>query len=132
MELRSWSTDAGGGEPSSLGSAVGIGCVALIVGVALCCNSGCTLGSVCGACVISWNGMGCTLFNCVANVRRAFLTGSPAARLGVVVEGGEVSIVIMSAADWRRKSSILIAGKGICFGKKVTVSQSRGVLVRGK
>ena len=76
--------------------------------------------------------MGCTLFNYVARVRRAFLTGSPVAKLGVVVDGGAVRIAIMSAADWCRKSSILIAGKGMCLGKKVTVLQSRGVRVRGK
>ena len=36
-----------------------------------------------------------------------FLTGSPSTKLGVVVDGGDVKMDIMSSADWRKKSSNL-------------------------
>ena len=89
-----------------------------------------TLGDACTSGVIS--GIGCTLFNCVASVNRAFLTGSPAARLGVVVDGGCVRMDMMSPAACLRWSVKFTVGKGIVVGKKVTVSQSLEVLVRGK
>ena len=93
---------------------------------------GCTLGDTAGAGHSFSDGIGWTRFSCIARVNKAFLTGSPAARLGVVVEGGSVNIDIMSSAACRRKLSNLISGNGISFGKNVTVSQARGVFVLGK
>ena len=43
-------------------------------------------------------GMGSILLSCVASVSNALRTGSPACRLGAVVEGGCVRMVIMSEA----------------------------------
>ena len=71
-------------------------------------------------------------FNIVAKSKRAFLVSSPAFSDGVVVEGGAVRIVIISVAACRKKSSSCISGKGIAFGKKVTVSTSRSLRVFGK
>ena len=79
-----------------------------------------------------WIGIISTLFICVANVSNAFLTGSPASRLGVVVDGGCVSMVMISVAACLRKSSNFICGNGTVAGKNVTVSQSLTSLVRGK
>ena len=89
-----------------------------------------TLGDACTSGVIS--GIGCTLFNCVASVNRVFLTESSTARLGVVVDGGCVRMDMMSPAACLRWSVKFTVGKGIVVGKKVTVSQSLEVLVRGK
>ena len=89
-----------------------------------------TLGDACTSGVIS--GIGCTFFNCVASVNRVFLTGSPAGRLGVVVDGGCVRIDMMSPAACLGWSVTFTVGKGIVVGKKVTVSQSLEVLVCGK
>ena len=47
------------------------------------------------------------LFSCVASSSNAFLTGSPACNVGVVVEGGLVRMVIMSVAACLRKSTSL-------------------------
>ena len=47
------------------------------------------------------------LFSCVANSSNAFLTGSPACNVGVVVDGGLVRMVIMSVAACLRKSTSL-------------------------
>ena len=52
-------------------------------------------------------------FSCVANVRSAFLTGSPAAKLGVVVDGGLFSISTISVAAWWRKSMVFMLGNGV-------------------
>ena len=57
-------------------------------------------------------------------VSKAFLTGSPAARLGVVDDGGAVSSVIISVAACLRWSVSVTFGKGIDVGKNSTVSQS--------
>ena len=62
----------------------------------------------------------------------ALRTGSPAYRIGVVVEGGRVIMLIMSLATCCRKSSSFISGNSTIVGKKVTVSQSLIVLVLGK
>ena len=78
------------------------------------------------------SGIGCTRFNCVASVNRAFLTGYLTARLGVVAEGGCVKIYMMSPAACFRWSVKFTSGKGTVVGKKETVSQSLGALVRGK
>ena len=50
----------------------------------------------------------------------------------MVVDDGRVRIVIMPLAACRRKLSNLISGNGIVVGKKVAMSQSLIVLVRGK
>ena len=71
-------------------------------------------------------------FSCVASVTSAFHTGSPAAKLGVVVDGGCDKMVIMSPAACTKKSYNLISGNGKTVGKNVTVSQSLSALVRGK
>ena len=71
-------------------------------------------------------------FSCVDKVKSAFRTGSPADRLGVVVEGGFVKMSTMSVAAWCRKSRVLMCGKGVACGKKFTVSQSRVERVFGK
>ena len=75
----------------TLGSGIG---GAMCVGVAV----GNTLGDAVGGVQLSCVGIGCMRFSCVARVNNAFLTGSPAAKLGVVVEGGRVKIVMMSPA----------------------------------
>ena len=72
------------------------------------------------------------LFSCVAKVNNALRTGSPASRLGVVVDGGLVNNVIISVAACVRKSTSVIFGNGTDTGKKVTVSQSLTVFVLGK
>ena len=72
------------------------------------------------------------LCSCVANVSNAFLTGSPASKLGVVVDGGFVKMVMISVAACFRKSASLTYGNGTLVGKNVTVSQSLTCLVRGK
>ena len=93
---------------------------------------GCTLGDAVGVIAGSMFGIVWTRFNYVAKVRREFLTGSPASNFCVVVDGGNVIIVIISVAVWRKKSVNLISGNGTLVGKNVTVSQSLGVLVLGK
>ena len=57
--------------------------------------------------------------------------GSPACKLGVVVEGGSVKIVIMSFTACLKKSSIFTFGKGMAVGKKITMSTYRSILVLG-
>ena len=59
---------------------------------------GCTLGDAGGGAQLSSNGIGCIRLSCVARVNNAFLTGPPASKLGVVVEGGSVKIDMMSPA----------------------------------
>ena len=76
--------------------------------------------------------MGSILLICVAIVYSVLGTGSSACKEGVVVEGGEASMVIMSVAACFKKSSILTSGKGTVVGKNVTVSNVLIILVRGK
>ena len=52
-------------------------------------------------------------FSCVANFRSAFLTGYPAAKPGVVVDGGFFNIYTISVAAWWRKSIVFILGNGV-------------------
>ena len=66
---------------------------------------------------------------CSASLRSAFLTGSPASRVGIVREGGLVSISIMSFAACRRKSSVVTFGNGIVCGMNVTMSHTLSLLV---
>ena len=90
---------------------------------------GCTLGDTAGTLHLSCNGFLCATFNCVAKVNNEFLTGSPSARLGVVVKGGRIKIDIMLSAACRKKSSNFISGNSMSFGKNMTALQSRGVFV---
>ena len=83
-------------------------------------------------CVCSISGIFSIRCNCCANVVKAARTGSPACRLGTVVEGGLFRIVTMSVAACRRWSVSVTDGKGITVGKKVTELQSLVALVRGK
>ena len=62
----------------------------------------------------------------------AFLTGSPACKLGTVDDGGCVRIVTISLAACLRKSVKFTSGMGMVCGIKVTVSHIRVVRVRGK
>ena len=64
-------------------------------GVCSCVGSG-TLGDAAGGSIAG--GMGSILLSCVASVGNVLRTGSPACRLGAVVEGGCVRMVIMSEA----------------------------------
>ena len=61
--------------------------------------------------------IGSTLLSFVASVNNAFLTGSPAARLGVEVDGGKVSILMMSPAACFRWSVNFTSGNGVDVGK---------------
>ena len=58
-------------------------------------------------------GMGSTRLSCYAMSRSAFRTGSPARRLGVVLEGGLVSKVTMSVAACFKWSVSVTCGIGI-------------------
>ena len=51
--------------------------------------------------------------SCVASSSSAFLTGSPASRDGDVVDGGYVRRVMISSADWMRKSYNFTWGNGM-------------------
>ena len=73
-----------------------------------------------------------TILSCVAKVKIALQTESPASNVVVVLEGVSVRIVVISCASCHRKSSSLTLGKGTNFGKKVTVLQYLTVFVRGK
>ena len=77
-------------------------------------------------------GKGFVRFNIVANSKRSFLVSSPACSDDVVVDGGAVRMVIISVAACVKKSSILTSGKGIDFGKNVTVSTSLSLQVLEK
>ena len=78
---------------------------------------GCTLGDAVGVIACSMFGIVWMHFNCVAKAKSAFLTGSPASKLGVVVDGSNVNIVIISKAAWRKKSVNLISGNGTLVEK---------------
>ena len=93
---------------------------------------GCTLGDAVDVIAYSEFGIIWTRFNCIAKVKSTFLTGSPASKLDVVVDGGNVNIVIISVAAWRKKSTNLISGNGTLVKKNVTMLQSLVVLVLGK
>ena len=107
FELGSWRAETGvgiGGDVGAmggtlvptLGSCVISGDVARVV-------NGITLGG--GASVMSGSGIFSTRLSCFANVSKALRTGSPASKLGVVVDGGFVRIVIISVAACFRKST---------------------------
>ena len=57
------------------------------------------------------------MFKCFTSVRSAFLTGSLAFNIGVVVDGGLVKKEMMSCAACLKKNSSLIFGKGTVVGK---------------
>ena len=130
MELCACSTNAGGdgGEDSSgtviLGSVAGIEeCCGKVGGTSLGDASWC-VGNLFGICLI--------LFKCVARVTRVLRTGSPACKLGVVVDSRSVRMEIILLASCRRIFWSLISGKGMVVGENVTVSQSRVDFVRRK
>ena len=66
---------------------------------------GSTLGD--GVSTLTGSGMVSILLSCVANSGNAFLTGLPSCKVGVVVDGGLVRMVIMSVAACLRKSTSL-------------------------
>jgi hypothetical protein len=68
--------------------------------------TGITLGD--GGSVRTGSGILSTRLSCHANVSKALRTGSPASKLGVVVDGGCVRIVIISVAACLRKSTNFI------------------------
>jgi hypothetical protein len=67
----------------------------------------------------------------VATCRSAFRVGSPAAREGIIVDGGLVSNDIMSSAAWCKKSLKSTSGIFTEEGKNTTVSVCRSALVLG-
>ena len=69
-------------------------------------------------------GSSSTLCKASAIFKIAFLVASPASNVTVVVADGLVKIDIISKAACFKKSSVLTAGNGTTFGKKVTVSTS--------
>ena len=75
---------------------------------------GSTLGGAVS--ILTGSGIVSILFNCFANVSNALRTGSPASKLGVVVEGGFVKIVMISVAACFRKSTSLTCGNGTLVG----------------
>ena len=82
--------------------------------------------------ILTGSGIVSILFNCFANVSKALRTGSPASKLGVVVDGGFVRMVMISVAACLRKSTSLTCGNGTLVGKNVTVSHVLVCFVRGK
>ena len=78
------------------------------------------------------SGRGSYLFNNVAISVRAVCIGSPAVRLGYMVECGFSNKVTISRAACFKKSFNVTAGKGIECGKNWTVLTTRSALVFGK
>ena len=72
------------------------------------------------------------LLKIVANLKIALRVRSPVFKVNEVDEGGAVRSVMISIADWRKKSSSDTSGNFIVFGKNVTVSTCRSALVLGK
>ena len=68
------------------------------------------------------------LYNCSSE----FLIGSPTYKLGVVIEGGAIKIIIMSVAACLKKSSIFTFEKVTLFVKKFTLSTYLSSFVLGK
>ena len=77
----------------------------------------------------SMKGKSSALFNILAMSRSSFLVMSPACSDGVVVDGGAVSIVMISVVACLRKLSSLSSRYGMTVGKNFRVSQSRSLLV---
>ena len=101
----------------------GVGCVGRIV---TCTLGDATTGAVCAI------EIGTTLLSYVASTNNDFFTGSPPARLGVVVDDGRIRILMMCPAACFRWSVSLISGNGVDVEKNVTVPQSLCVLVQRK
>ena len=107
-------------------------------------GDGCTLGDgistgigISGGVIMDVGGVidvgrSSTLFKIVAISRSALRVLSPTCKEGVVVEGGDVKMVIMPVAACFKKSSRCISGNLIALGKKVTVFTSFSLLVLGK
>ena len=68
----------------------------------------------------------CSIF---AMSRSVFLVMSPACDDDVVVDGGDVRIVMISIAACLRKISRLTSGYGMTVGKNAIVSQLRSFLI---
>ena len=90
----------------------------------------CTLGDPATGAICAI-GVCATLLSCVASINNAFFTGSPAARLGVVVDGVRVRLLMMFPSACFRWSISLTSGNGVNVRKNGTVSQSLSDLVRG-
>ena len=71
-------------------------------------------------------------FNCVAKVRSAFRTVSPACSDGIVLFGGCERMLTISDAACTKKSVRLNEGKSRSCGKNSTVSHALVSFVRGK
>ena len=82
--------------------------------------------------ILTGSGIVSILFNCFANVSKVLLTGPPASKLGVVVDGEFVKMVMISVAACYRKSTSLTFGNGTLVGKNITVSHVLSYFVRGK
>ena len=117
--LGCWSTDTGileevcagardGAEVSTLGK-----CVSCFKWMGT--DVGTTLGD--GASIVTGSGIVSTRFNCFANVSSALRTGSPAYKLGVVVDGGAVIMVMISSSAYLGKSASCTCGNGTLVGK---------------
>ena len=108
--LGSWRDEIGVMMGGAVGALSGIFAPTLGSGVLSCVfarvASGITLGD--GASARTGSGILSIRLSCFANVSKALRTGSPASKLGVVVDGGCVRIVIMSVAACLRKSTNFI------------------------
>ena len=82
--------------------------------------------------VVVGSGIECALCNCSAICANAFLTGSPAVRLGTIDDRGWVKIAVRSVAVWIRWPLSETDGKGMSWRENSTVSQSLVLLVSGK
>ena len=71
-------------------------------------------------------------FNCVAKVKSAFRTGSPASNDGALLLDFWVRICMISEAACTKKSVRLKAGNSMEWGKNSTVSHALICLVLGK
>ena len=77
-------------------------------------------------------GIGSAVFRVSANFRMAFLTGLPDSSSGVSVNGGFVSIKMISLLACFKWSTSVAWGNLMTVGKYLTVSTIRTVLVLGK
>ena len=107
LELGSWRAETGvgiGGDGDARGGTwvPTLGSCVISGDCALGAN-GITLGG--DVSIMTGSGIFSTRLSCFANVSKALRTGSPASKLGVVVDGGFVRIVMISVAACFRKST---------------------------
>ena len=107
LELGSWRAETGvwiGGDVGARGGTLvpTLGSCVLLGDLARGAN-GITLGG--DASILTGSGIFSIRWSCFANVSNALRTGSPASKLGVVVDGGFVNIVMISVAACFRKST---------------------------